>query len=72
MDTKIDNFLNSSSPFVFRVVSQLVAEHRANPLHDPVASECEVCGLFECGEPLHFHHDGCPNCDVPLNFALTS
>jgi hypothetical protein len=26
--------------------------------------ECLVCGERECphGEPLHFHHDGCPAC----------
>ena len=22
--------------------------------------ECMICGLMWCGEPLHFHHDGCP------------
>lgn len=24
--------------------------------------ECSSCGMRECpdGEPLHFHHDGCP------------
>jgi hypothetical protein len=27
--------------------------------------ECLVCAARECpfGEPLHFHHDGCPVCD---------
>jgi len=27
-------------------------------------SECEVCSKIICphGEPLHFHHDGCPCC----------
>lgn len=27
--------------------------------------ECKVCGEIMCpyGEPLHFHHDGCPACD---------
>jgi hypothetical protein len=26
--------------------------------------ECIVCGAITCphGEPLHFHHDGCPAC----------
>lgn len=26
--------------------------------------ECIVCGEIACphGEPLHFHHDGCPAC----------
>jgi uncharacterized Zn finger protein (UPF0148 family) len=27
-------------------------------------SECIYCGMKKCpyGEPLHFHHDGCPSC----------
>jgi hypothetical protein len=27
--------------------------------------ECYVCAAVACpdGEPLHFHHDGCPMCD---------
>ncbi len=27
--------------------------------------ECIVCGAIVCPhqEPLHFHHDGCPQCD---------
>lgn len=26
--------------------------------------ECMVCGVRDCphGEPLHYHHDGCPAC----------
>lgn len=26
--------------------------------------ECEICASIVCpyGEPLHFHHDGCPAC----------
>ena len=28
-------------------------------------AECTTCGLLsECGEALHYHHDGCPVCDV--------
>lgn len=29
--------------------------------------ECEDCGRRECPhrEPLHYHHDGCPACDIP-------
>jgi hypothetical protein len=29
--------------------------------------ECILCGAIVCphGEPLHFHHDGCPACDAP-------
>lgn len=28
--------------------------------------ECSTCGAFVCpyGEPLHFHHDGCPACTM--------
>ncbi len=31
---------------------------------DPCASaECLACALVsECGDPLHYHHDGCPAC----------
>ncbi len=31
---------------------------------DPVAGECMKHGAKDCphGEPLHFHHDGCPVC----------
>lgn len=27
-------------------------------------SECIICGARDCphGEPLHYHHDGCPAC----------
>ncbi len=26
--------------------------------------ECVICGQRDCphGEPLHYHHDGCPAC----------
>ncbi len=40
-------------------------------IHDPnhsesecIESECTVCALLKCGEPLHYHHDGCPYCVV--------
>jgi hypothetical protein len=28
--------------------------------------ECTVCGERDCphGEPLHYHHDGCPACET--------
>lgn len=31
--------------------------------------ECDECGKLVCinGEPLHFHHDGCPGCDGTTN-----
>lgn len=30
--------------------------------------ECMICARRDCprGEPLHYHHDGCPCCDMPL------
>jgi len=39
---------------------------RELPTHPPTADcpdlECLVCGVRDCphGEPLHYHHDGCP------------
>ena len=26
--------------------------------------ECSICAVLDCpeGEPLHYHHDGCPAC----------
>lgn len=29
--------------------------------------ECLACGERDCpqGEPMHYHHDGCPSCDMP-------
>lgn len=33
-------------------------------VHSPYCEdpECMVCGVLSCprGEPMHFHHDGCP------------
>jgi hypothetical protein len=30
-------------------------------------SECTTCAILLCpfGEPLHYHHDGCPACHWP-------
>ena len=32
-------------------------------------SECLLCGVLSCpvGEPMHFHHDGCPACPAPAS-----
>lgn len=32
---------------------------------DPASGECIPCGVRDCpeGEPLHWHHDGCPECN---------
>lgn len=34
--------------------------------------ECTECGAAVCpnGEPLHFHHDGCPQCDAEADAAI--
>ena len=42
----------------------------SNPQHpdfDGDVRECMACGVRDCpyGEPLHYHHDGCPACDQP-------
>ena len=31
--------------------------------------ECMACAQKECphGEPLHWHHDGCPACHPPVS-----
>lgn len=45
-----------------------VAEARAKQIDRLLAhcsdGECHTCGEIICphGEPLHFHHDGCPAC----------
>lgn len=33
---------------------------------DCIRAECEVRGAADCphGEELHYHHDGCPACDM--------
>lgn len=33
---------------------------------DCIANECVICAERECphGEPLHYHHDGCPACET--------
>ena len=38
------------------------AQHTATA--DCPGSECMQCGARDCpyGEPLHYHHDGCPAC----------
>ena len=30
--------------------------------------ECMICGIALCphGKPLHFHHDGCPACNIAV------
>lgn len=37
------------------------------PAEECTDSECLHCGARDCpyGEPLHYHHDGCPECERP-------
>jgi len=55
---------------------RILAAKEAGALTDELLNECNsdygeciVCGSIVCphGEPLHFHHDGCPACDSPFN-----
>lgn len=45
-----------------------VAPTPAPAAHQPTEhcpeDECEVCGRSACphGDPMHYHHDGCPSC----------
>lgn len=43
------------------VVAAILSEHP--PAEACPDTECLVCGVRACpdGEPLHFHHDGCPS-----------
>lgn len=55
---------------IFRAVSTMdriraeVASHPATA--DCPDQECLICGYRDCPyqEPLHYHHDGCPACDM--------
>ncbi len=46
-------------------IAFLRSEH-GHPLDSCDDGECMVCGVLHCpeGEPLHFHHDGCPACSM--------
>lgn len=51
---------------------RIQAAKAAGALTDELLRECQECECIVCGaivcphhEPLHFHHDGCPACDVP-------
>lgn len=49
-------------------VGNPLAEARLACGHDHCTiDECLACGERDCphAEPLHYHHDGCPACDIP-------
>lgn len=50
-----------------RALKQQGADHYAldSVLGQCPDAECSECAKIICphGEPLHFHHDGCPACD---------
>src|SRR5215469_8247999 len=46
-------------------IEDLRARVKGHPLTGECPDlECLVCGVRDCphGEPLHYHHDGCPTC----------
>lgn len=47
-------------------LSELDIAHRGGNLSDCPVHECDMCGILDCprSEPLHYHHDGCPACDM--------
>jgi len=47
------------------LITRLNTQVGALLMHCPDA-ECSVCSQIMCphGETLHFHHDGCPQCDT--------
>jgi len=54
---------------VTRVSKLTGIEKTPYPITHPHANvckedECEICGVRDCpnGNPLHYHHDGCPVC----------
>ena len=38
---------------------------------EAAGGECSLCSVLDCpgNEPLHYHHDGCPHCDMPEETA---
>src|SRR5579859_6049679 len=48
-----------SPDFLFTLAE--IAAHTTNGCID---MECMICAIRDCphGEPLHYHHDGCPSC----------
>lgn len=45
--------------------------HVDGPPENCPANECCICAVIHCphGEPLHYHHDGCPACAEVNVFA---
>lgn len=41
--------------------------HKDGECCDADCGECGICAVLDCphGDPLHYHHDGCPSCYAP-------
>lgn len=58
------------TPEFFELHSRIEMAAKSGTLTDALLNECRnaectACGELVCphGEPLHFHHDGCPSCE---------
>lgn len=58
------------TPEFIELHERIAAAHAKHELLDALLNECTdmeclACGQILCpyGEPLHFHHDGCPACE---------
>lgn len=50
-------------------INQVLLTHGPGPEADKALAECpdaecRLCSAIVCpdGDPMHFHHDGCPSC----------
>lgn len=63
-------YFQARRPGVTREEMARMLEETSEPQKNPPTEhcpedECEVCGLAACphGDPMHYHHDGCPSCN---------
>lgn len=59
----------SPSTLLHLEINRIIERHGSGPEVDAALArcpdaECRKCSILACpyGEPLHFHHDGCPAC----------
>lgn len=59
------------TPEFVELHERIAAAHTARNLTDALLNECKdyeciACAEIVCpyGDPLHFHHDGCPACSL--------